>query len=247
MALTAYTRFRFLWGAVDFQNGSNSPYGTTQTANLGTSATTGIGARRAVLGISRGTGIDIAECHFDFLNMTAGAPDDTWTTTDYSTLETALTTWWNSVGAKISGSYKLATISWYKIGNGITPPNPNVRQVVPNISATGAFGDLPAQVACSITFRTASRKSWGRTYLPLGAMGASTDLSGGRWSNSYVDAIANATHTLVTSAASNDFYLVVWSHTKNALLNVESVEVDNVPDVVRRRRFKAATYKKILP
>lgn len=72
-------------------------------------------------------------------------------------------------------------------------------------------------------------------------------MSSGRFSNSYVDSVAGATNTLVTSAASSDFYLVVYSKTKNALLNVESVEVDNVPDVVRRRRWKTATYKKILP
>jgi hypothetical protein len=122
-----------------------------------------------------------------------------------------------------------------------------VRSVTRAVAGTGAFGDLPPQVACSITLRTASRRSWGRTYLPLGALGASNDLSGGRFSTSYVDYVANATGTLVGTLASNDFYLVVYSATKSALLNVEQVEVDNVPDVIRRRRWKSSTYKKILP
>jgi hypothetical protein len=62
-----------------------------------------------------------------------------------------------------------------------------------------------------------------------------------------VDGIATSTDTLISAAAAADFYLVVWSKTKQALLNVEKVECDNVPDVIRRRRPDTATYKKILP
>jgi hypothetical protein len=99
-------------------------------------------------------------------------------------------------------------------------------------------------VACSITFRTAVRKSWGRTYLPI-----SIDAIGinGRPKNVAVDAIATATNTLVTTAATNDFHLVVVSQPLASSLNVERIEVDNVADVIRRRRWKATTYRKLLP
>lgn len=248
MSLAAYTRFRFLWGAADWQSGSGVPYASGQTANLGTNAVSpGIGARRAMLIFGRGTGVDPAVMHFDFVNMTSGSPDDSWTTGDFTALETAILAWWTTIKTMVGGGLSLQEIRWYRIGPGITPPNPVIRVLPVGVAATGAFGSVPPQVACSITFRTASRKSWGRSYLPIHAFAGSSDMSSGRFSNSYVDSVAGATNTLVTSAASSDFYLVVYSKTKNALLNVESVEVDNVPDVVRRRRWKTATYKKILP
>lgn len=247
MALTAYTRFRFLWGALDFQNGANVPYGTAQSGTLGTNALTGVACRRSTLVIGRGTGNDPAEIHFDWLNMTGGAPDDTWTTGDFTTMETALLTWYTSMKVYLSPSWNLQEIRWYREGEGVVAPNPAIRVLPSGTAGTASFGSLPPQVACSITFRTASRKSWGRTYWPLGALNSSGDIAAGRFSNTLVDAVAGFTNTLVTSAASNDFYLVVTSKTKHALLVVESVEVDNVPDVIRRRRWKSATYKKILP
>jgi hypothetical protein len=247
VSLTAYTRFRFLWGAVDWESGSGTPYSSAQTANLGTNAVTGVAARRVLVQISRGTTVDPAIMHFDMVKAPAGTPTDAWSTTDYTTAETALDAWWTTTKAKVAGGYSLAQYGWYRCGVGITPPNPAIRVVSRSVAGTGAYGDLPPQVACSITFRTASRRSWGRTYLPLGALGGSTDLSGGRFSNAYCDAIAGAAHTLVGALAAADLYLVVCSETKSALLNVESVEVDNVPDVIRRRRWKTSTYKKILP
>jgi hypothetical protein len=62
-----------------------------------------------------------------------------------------------------------------------------------------------------------------------------------------VDSIATATHTLVTTAAAADFHLVVVSKPLTSSLNVESIEVDDVLDVIRRRRPKKSSYRKILP
>jgi hypothetical protein len=69
----------------------------------------------------------------------------------------------------------------------------------------------------------------------------------GRVSTTAVDALTNALNTMVTTMASSDFQLVVVSKPLASALAVEHVEVDNVPDVIRRRRFKAQTYRKILP
>ena len=250
MALTAFTRFRFLWGAVDWQEGSDNPYAAAETGSLGTDANSGVGVRRVLLVIDRATnhaGADPAVMHFDILNMTGGNPDDTWTAGDYTNVETALDALWGSLKTKVSGNYKLTEYRYYRVGKGIVPPNPAVRTVTRSVAGTSAGNGIPPQVACSLTFRTAARKSWGRTYLPLGAL-ATADLTAGlELSTTAVDALCGFLNTFVTALAANDFYLVVTSNAKSAALNVEKVEVDSNLDVVRRRRFKQSAYKKILP
>lgn len=249
--LADYVRFRWLWGAVDWQSGSESPYTSAQTgANLGTSAAAGVGVgvRRAVLHFNRATMVanaDDSECHFDFLNITGGDPDDTWTPTDYTTLEGYLATWWGSIKNTVKSSVKLDHISWYRHGPGINPPNPAERVTTVNVAGTGVADTMPPQVAQTTTFRTGVRRSWGRTYLPAMTIGAA-DGGTGKCAVSVVDELANAAGALLASAVAHDFPLVVTSKHLNAVLNVEAVEVDDLFDVIRRRRWKQTTYRKIL-
>lgn len=250
MALTAYTKFRYLWGAFDWQHGSNNPYAAAETGSLGTDAVSGVGVRRVLLIIDRSTnhtGADPAVMHFDILNLTGGNPDDSWTAGDYTNVETALDALWASLKTKVSGNYKLTEYRYYRVGTGIVPPNPAVRSVSRSVAGTSAGAGIPPQVACSLTFRTSARKSWGRTYLPLGALAAADLTSGLELSTTAVDALAGYLNTFVQALAASDFYLVVTSLAKSAALNVTSVEVDSNLDVVRRRRFKQSAYKKILP
>src|SRR5436853_6418637 len=132
MATTAYQRLRLLWGAVDWQQGSPLPYTPTQTVSGGTSAvaTGGIGVRRCIVIIDRKTAhasADDAEFHFDFLNIPSRAPDDTWTDSDFSTLETAILAFWTTVKQYHSTGYALRELRWYRAGAGVVAPNPAVR------------------------------------------------------------------------------------------------------------------------
>lgn len=251
MPVTSYERFRFLWGAVDWQSGSNSPYATGQTQTLGVDATGGaghIGVRRCLVTLDRTAyeaSLDPAEMHFDFLNITSGSPDDTWTSGDYTTLEglvdSAFTGWASYMSTKV----KVTQYSWYRVGVGIVPPNPAERMTVKTTAIAGSGTAVNAlQVASSLTFRTAWRKSWGRTYLPVGSLAIQPD---GRLSSATTDNLCNVLNTMVVAAAAADFRLVVTSRKLSAALNVERVEVDNVPDIIRRRRHRASTYKKLLP
>jgi hypothetical protein len=251
VAVTAYSRLRMGWGAFDLtvMQGQTPMYATTQYVTGGTSAAagSGVGVRRASLVLDRQlieAGADPCLMHFDFLNMTAGNPDDTWIAADYVNCETAINTWWSAVAAYPHSNIKFTTVLWHRVGTGVSKPNPaeRIMTVGAPVTSSGGAGAIP-QAACSITFRTGVRKSWGRTYLPLGP----NAVTAGRPTAVAVDAIANATNTLVTSLASQDFYLVVVSKPLASSLNVENVEVDNVPDVIRRRRWKKQTYRKILP
>lgn len=243
---------RLLWGAFDWQGGSGNPYSGAQTQSGGTSAAAGtgnIGVRRATLVFDRSTyspADDDMTMHFDFLNMTAGAADDTWTTGDYTTLEALLQSFWTSTKPYSDPKTKLREIRWHRAGAGVVPPNPAERVYILGTMdpGTGTAGAMVPQVACSITFRTAVRRSWGRTYLPYNGLQPNTQ---GRLPSGTVDTIASAASTLYTAAAAADFFLVVSSVKLSAALTVERIEVDDVLDIIRRRRWKHTVYRKLLP
>jgi hypothetical protein len=248
--LTAYERFRFLWGAVDWESGSESPYTTAQTGtSLGGSAAPGdgVGVRRCVVHFDRtgmAVGEDDAECHFDFLNITGGDPDDTWTSTDYETLEALLDTFWASIKGRYTDKLKLGGYHWYRHGPGVVAPNPAERVTTRAVAGTGSDPACPPQVAMSITFRTAVRRSWGRTYLP--AFSAAQLTSEGHPANDFVDAIATAASVLYSDANDADFPQVVVSKHLSAVLAIEAIECDNDSDVIRRRRWSTTSHKLVI-
>jgi hypothetical protein len=249
---TGFARLRINWGGLDvtLAQQETPSYSPSQIVSGGDSAQIGdgVGVRRATLVIDRADfhgGADAAAMHFDWLNTTGGAPDDTWTAADFITMEGHLTTWFAAVANRVPNGYKLTQINWHRVGSGVPHPNPAERafDLTSPIPASAAGQYLPPQAACSITFRTAVRRSWGRTYLPFnGATNSAQTIL-----TSVVDGLATATHALVTGAAANDFLLVVVSETLHSALAVERIEVDDNIDVIRRRRWKQSTYRKILP
>jgi len=252
VSVTTYARLRMFWGALDLtlQQAQTPNYAPTQIVSGGSAATvgSGVGVRRCLVTFDR-TGIattaDPCFFHFDFLNMTAGAPDDTWITSDYTGLETLVSAFCTSMVGFWSNLEKVTTFSWYRVGTGVSKPNPAERILVLGapIVGTVSSGFQAPQIATTITFRTGVRKSWGRTYIPY-SLGVT---SSRRLSSTQCDSIAGAANTLATGAATNDMHLVVVSKPLASSLNVEHVEVDDVLDVQRRRRWKQSTYKKVLP
>ena len=241
------------WGALDISvlEGQTPQYATTQIVSGGPSAAmaSGIGVRRCTVVLDRknyNASGDSATMHFDFLNMTSGVPDDTWTPTDYSTLEGYLSTMFTTLKPFYNSGTRVFTYIWHRVGTGVPKPNAAERVMVlgtPIAGSASPVGTVP-QVGCSITFRTAVRRSWGRTYLPMVASAAETD---GTWRSLDVDSICTAVHTMVGAAASSDFHLVVVSGPLSSSLNVEQIEVDDNPDIIRRRRWKTSNYRKLLP
>lgn len=246
--MLAVTRLRLLWGAFDFETeqAKYPQYALTQYAELGDSAAAGggIGVRRATLIFDRSAETvsdDTCEMHFDFVNFTGGNPDDTWTNADYTTLETALTTWHTAVKSNIATGTKLARFSWHRVGPGVPKPNPaeRITDITTPVAGTATRACAP-QIAMAISLRTPVRKSWGRTYLPWAAAAASN----GRASTSEADALVASTITLAAAAKSNDFGLVVTSAALNSALLVENIVCDTTFDIIRRRRWKHTSYKK---
>lgn len=246
----AYYHGRVFWGAFDVTY-STPEYSGAALVSGGPSAVlgSGVGVRRAVIEMSQtapGTVVDDKRMiHWDFMNLTGGAPDDTWTTTDYTDAETPLIAWLGAIAPYVTQEATFTAIKWYREGTGVVPPNPAERVTPISVPGTGASLTMPPQTAVSITLKTARRKQWGRTYLPgvtsvgLGGRGAIT--------TSVVDALGAATNTMVLAANSHDLHPGVLSKVAGSWFALEQIQIDDVWDVIRSRRWKNTTHRYLSP
>jgi hypothetical protein len=180
-----------------------------------------------------------------YVNTTGGDLDTTWTTADFTAVETAVQTFWSAIAAQISTDFRLYEHRWYPFGPGVHPPNPPSRITTLGTPIVGTGGAVsPHQLACTVTLRTPVRRHWGRIYLPVGLF---TSVAGGQGNTAVVDAIANGARTMFLSPSTSQGVVpIVWDRQRHAALGVTAIEVDSVPDIIRRRRPKVASYKKIL-
>lgn len=172
----------------------------------------------------------------DFLNMTGGVPDDTWVDADFATIETAIDAWWTGMKIFFPSWITLDELRWYRIGPSIVPPNPAVRVTDRNVAATGSATGLPPQVAVTVTEKTAVRKEWGRIYLP-NLITTKVQSGTGRIDPTTQQAILDLTTTLYDDAATADFLPVVYSRTRRKTYGIEKLQVDDIFDVQRPRRW----------
>jgi len=245
----AYNRLKLFWGAVDITHTDEAPYSAAQTKPMGeTAQPPGIGVRRCQVVYTRspsGSVEDVATTSHDFLNITSGNPDDTWVDADFVTVESLLDTFFTSLKPILHSSTKVTSYRWYRIGPGVPPPNPAVRITTKSIQGTGADAQV-AQVACSVTEKTAIRREWGRFYLP-GLAWSLTDPTTGRFHAANLGTVNNAAGVLYAGASSAEFPAVVYSKTRGKAYTVESTQVDDVPDVIRSRRFDRPLLRLVKP
>lgn len=234
----AYDRFKLFWGALDIVHSDESPYTPQQTFPGGeTALPPGIGVRRLQFVFHRRNMVpaqDAITTHLDLLNLTNGQPDDTWIDADFSGVETFADTLFGQLQSFIHVSTVLDQYRWYRVGKGILPPNPAVRVTERETAGTGG-NSLPPQVAASITLRTVPRRQWGRMYWPLGAITALT--GDGRFTATRTQAAADSFNTFFQNLSSLDMHPVITSLVRGKAYAVESIQVDDVPDVIRSRRF----------
>lgn len=246
----SYFHLRMFWGAFDTTYVTPGYTGAALVSGGASAAAgSGVGVRRCNLVFSRvppgAVADDVCVMHFDFINFTGGVPDDTWTSGDYTTMNNHVYDYWTAIKSTMSNKYTLQEFRWYRVGTGVVPPNPpeNINPVGTGGGGTGASSlqVLPPQVACSLTLKTAQRKQWGRTYIP-GLLDTSL-ASSGTFTSTFVNAQANALHTLVTDAQSDDFAMGVLSKVAGSFFLVEQIQVDDIADVIRRRRWKTPTLR----
>lgn len=247
-ALATFVRFR-LW----FEAGSDSAHASTAsqfTDDINALATPIWGQyQQNVFEMKDSTGTytvrERGMCGLHWINTTSGSLDATWTSADFAAAESAFTTFWTAVSAMIPNDVRLIEQRWYPFGPGVVKPNPPSR-VTAVSPMQGSFGtaSVAHQLASTVTLRTALRRHWGRFYMPLGG---AVNATGGTIDSSNCDTIANAARTLLTGPGTAQGVVpVVWDKVHHRAYGVTAIEVDSVPDIIRRRRARTTNYRKII-
>jgi hypothetical protein len=211
-----------------------------------------------------GTSEDFAQFKLDLVNITGGAIDSSWTSGDVAAVEAALATFWTTLRPEVANIATLKERRYYAMGFNPTDPGPGARTAGAgafldtgppfNVVAVGTAGTgvgvLPYQVATSVTFKTAWPQHWGRAYVPCPWHAAGLTDANGRLVAGHRTVVADAFHDLFSTLADGDFLAAVpvtqiAKQTSHALLGIEQTVVDDIPDVIRRRRPKMAAARTV--
>ena len=204
--------------------------------------------------------VNLAQCIFDRTGLALGEDDAIITNHwrhmvpaspdtvdmdhgDRDTATTALKTMWTALQAYAHAGVKFKAVRWYQVPDA-APHKPVFLEEIAFTPIPGTGGSCaPPQNAVSVTFKTDQRKTWGRFYLPCNSNGIyNTD---GTIKNAIVDAINAAVLPLTDrGGVVAKPTLTVWSRVGGTHHDPQFVQVDNNPDIVRRRRFSLTTYKK---
>lgn len=212
---------------------------------------------------------DVDVCTFHFLKVASGAPASYVDGTDLPAVETALSAFWTTEKTDYPSFMHSDQFRWYKDGpafyalNGDSSAyvpigdNPAIRVTEVDVAGTsGATAILPPQCAFSITEKTSSRKHWGRFYLPSGDANR-LDATGLLGETERSGTLAAAV-TFYNACRTASMLPVVWSVQKPVrpkagggtlpaqaatAYEIVSLQMDDIVDVVRRRRYQNGVNK----
>jgi hypothetical protein len=202
---------------------------------------------------------DVDVCTFHFTKLSAEDFTNSWVTADYTGIETAFDTWWGAIKSAFPAGTKLHQYRWYKTGPAYPHSGPAVRITTKDVAGTGTGSVVPPQCAESITEIVRIRKHWGRFYLPAMVVGG-YDAYGRIASSMFGGAsgLLSATVTLYNACRTNGTPPVVYSKakpqrtTKHGVVlppqparayAVDNLQMDDIVDVIRHRRYDTAITK----
>lgn len=189
-----------------------------------------------------GTTEDRAQITFDVVKLSGGENDATWDTSQVTGALTHLNGIVNAISGYQDNNFTWAETRCYvrrfnELGPGFANMGDPVYTVATGWPGTSsATNVLPYQVALSVTERTTLRKHWGRFYIPCPSTSA---LDGyGRWTSATCSAIAGIVGDGYEALGNANYLAVVPSGASRTLFSVTQVQVDDIPDVQRRRRAR---------
>lgn len=192
--------------------------------------------------------------HFTVRPGTAGL-GSTLDASDAQVVEDAFATdvWTGKMSAAICNTWFLEEYIWRNFGAdyplddaGNSKPGPIWRARAVHSQGQSVAARLPDQLALTSTYKTASRRHWGRNYWG----GFTTNLfqqnAFGHADTTDVDQLAGWLRAWFQNLWDNPRIIdtIVWSPKYRAMLSIDELTVDDVVDVVRRRRPKMASYRK---
>lgn len=164
---------------------------------------------------------------------------------DKATAEGHFDTWWTSEKTNTANQFSLNEYRWHDWHAGeptLGPADRVTARAVPG--TTGATSRMPDQCAAAVTLTTASRRHWGRIYLP-GQGFNRLDNTTGRFASASVDSFMLNFHTLASNLHGSSLDIVVASRQHDGIMEVATLQSDDIVDIQRRRRAKQANYHKI--
>lgn len=152
-------------------------------------------------------------------------------------------TWWGNIRSMVSTYVTFRELRFYDVpaapGENMGDPVAIKGFATPGTSTSSA---LPPQCAVSVTFKTSARLHWGRFYIP-GLTVAHID-DKGRLNQTDATTIADQTHVL-TRRDQTGGVLVVFSRSRWAHYDPQEIQVDDIIDVQRRRRFSSPHFRAV--
>lgn len=231
---------------------SSLPYWATQSKEVSTtvqdSGAAVTGCNRAQLVFTRTTPTGLREDVMvinTHVYKIAGAFASFFTgTSDLNAAKTPITDWWTAQKVYHSTQVTFREIRWYVVRDDQDDSGPPVRVDTVGVAGTAANVRAPDQLSPTITLITASRKHWGRWYLP-GVTRDFYETTYGRASTATIDTMAANFRTMALALETAGFNVCVWSPTARSVLDLYKIQMDDVPDVQRRRRPKQPNYRKV--
>lgn len=191
--------------------------------------------------------------NFEIAKYTNGNLDSDWIDDDYNAV-------WASLSVIVSGlmtrapAYLTAT----SVRAYIRGYNPYTEEkTFMDSGPPGLITTNEPQMCSSVTEETPVRKHWGRFYTPT--TGGNYIQANGRYDTAFVDGLAQLVHDNYEFLYSIGYPPVVPTVSTGAskadpdgkplrsLQTVTGIRVDDIPDVIRRRRYRTAAYRKVLP
>lgn len=217
---------------------------------------------------SGGVTEDVAVMTFHFLKT--ASPTLPWSETDPASIEDDLTTLWAGLAPSYTNIITSDQYRWYRDGPAyyeLIPEedpyryqpigdNPAFRVTEVSTPGTASASALPPQLAVSVTEKTGVRGSWGRFYLPNPQLSV-CDVQGRvdvTWLSSVIALLGTFYGTLKAAGTP----VVVFSIQKPErpkkngsmmgpeqakALEIKEIVLDNVFDVIRRRRWENPTQR----
>lgn len=194
----------------------------------------------------------------DLVNITNGQIDSSWTQTDYSNVHAEIALLCAAWLARCTANVKCLDVKYYKRQfNPLSNPKPYAPSGPPEftvaINQVGTVAGAPQvpQVAMTHTEKTPYARHWGRSYWPMPAPGTLTTATS-RFSAAIVDGWAAELGNRFGALQTKEFFPVVpviqvQKNPARGLLAVEHIQVDDIPDVIRRRRFRMPTHRATFP
>lgn len=162
-------------------------------------------------------------------------------TNAYEPVEAQFDTFFSAIAPHLAVNTKIVGYRWSRWKDDYSKTEPSFRYA--SRALVNQFGGsvMPNQVSAAITEETSVRRRWGRFYVPFickEAIGAE-----GRLTQQAVNALGSDGRAALATVEDTWQHVTISRELTPHFLPTTFIRVDNVPDIIRRRRLRSSTYR----